>query len=70
MQTYDVHERAVPETIDLDVVRRPDEVGGGDGAIGDQPEGGSAMCAGRRTNAMCLNDAELGREEKRRERVG
>jgi succinyl-CoA synthetase beta subunit len=35
-RTYDVHGCTVPETVDLDVVRSLDEVGGGYGSIGDE----------------------------------
>ena len=37
-ETYNVHRGTVPETVNLDVVRRLDEVGSGDGSIGDKTE--------------------------------
>jgi hypothetical protein len=35
-QTYNVHGSTIPETVDLDVVRGLDEVGGSDGSIGNE----------------------------------
>ena len=42
--TYDVHGCTIPETVDLDIVRSLDEVGSGDGSIGD--ESGYQRCPG------------------------
>lgn len=35
-KTYNVHGCTIPETVDLDVVRSLDKVGGGDGSIGNK----------------------------------
>jgi hypothetical protein len=35
-ETYDVHGCTIPETVDLDVVGSLDEVGSGDGSVGNE----------------------------------